>query len=61
MLNNSEKQNTVEKENEVPVLAMSGKFTLSADNGKYKCSMCGQLLDSKTISPFDHHCMCTGY
>lgn len=64
MLNNYEKNNDAEKEskkNDVPVLAMSGKFTPSASNRKYKCSMCGQLLDSKIISAFDHYYLCTGF
>lgn len=62
MLNNSEKTKVLEeKKISIPVLAMSGKFISSAKIGKYKCSMCGQVLDSKIISPFDHSFYCTGY
>lgn len=61
MLNNSEKTKEQKSKNEIPVLAMSGKFISSANVGKYKCSMCGQILDSKRSSPFDHYFLCTGY
>lgn len=63
MENKENKNNIYIQVDNIPVLTLSGKISLTEKKSVrfYKCSMCGQIFDSKIQSPLDHSMLCLGY